>query len=180
MQSSHQSSNAPAHEHPACLPVEQLLKDCEIRRTRASGPGGQHRNKVETAIEITHRPTGVVAAAAERRSQEQNRRVAVSRLRLTLAVQHRTSVSESVEASALWISRCVSSQIRCSDSHYDFPAMIAEALNAIHSNSYDVRKAAAALGCSSSQLIRFLTRTPEALHTVNRERQAMGLGKLHG
>jgi hypothetical protein len=180
MPSSNPSPTPHAHKHPACLPVDELLKDCEIRRTRASGPGGQHRNKVETAIEITHRPTQIVAAAAERRSQEQNRRVAVTRLRLALAVQHRTPVSELVEPSTLWTSRCVSSRIQCNDSHKDFPALIAEALNAVHAKAYDVRKSAAALGCSTTQLIRFLSRVPEALNAVNRERTTRGLGKLHG
>lgn len=180
MPSSNQSSNAHSHEHPACLPIEELLRDCEIRRTRASGPGGQHRNKVETAIEITHRPTGVVAAAAERRSQEQNRRVAVTRLRMALAVKYRTSVCETVEASALWSSRCISSRIQCSDRHEHFPALIAEALNAVHAKTYDLRKAAAALGCSTTQLIRLLSRAPAALNAVNRARTKRGLGNIHG
>ena len=64
--------------HPVKLTVDALLQQCDIRRTRHSGPGGQHRNKVETAIEITHRPTGIISFAAERRSQEQNRQVAIS------------------------------------------------------------------------------------------------------
>jgi hypothetical protein len=180
MTTSDQPSNAAPHDHPACRPVDELLKDCEIRRSRASGPGGQHRNTVETAIEITHRPTGVVVSASERRSQEQNRQVAVQRLRLALAVQHRTTGADIVEPSALWISRCVASRIQCNDRHQDFASLMAEALNAVHAKAYDVRKSAAALGCSSSQLIRFLARTPEALNVVNRERQARALGKLHG
>ncbi|MCP4784988.1 MAG: peptide chain release factor-like protein [Fuerstiella sp.] len=180
MATSDQSPSAVPHDHPACLAVEELLKDCDVRRTRASGPGGQHRNKVETAIEITHRPTGVVASASERRSQEQNRQVAVKRLRLALAVQHRTARSDMVEPSALWFSRCVASRIQCNDRHQDFAALMAEALNAVHAKVYDLRKAAASLGCSSSQLIRFLARTPDALNAVNRERQALGLGKLRG
>jgi hypothetical protein len=140
-------------------------------RTASKQGGNGNRN---------HRPTGVVAAAAERRSQEQNRRVAVTRLRLALAVQHRTSVSENVEPSALWSSRCISSRIQCSDRHEHFPAMIAEALNAVHAKAYDVRRAAAALGCSTTQLIRFLSRAPAALHAVNRARLTRGLGNIHG
>ena len=180
MANSNQAPSHNPHKHPACLPVEELLKDCDIRRTRASGPGGQHRNKVETAIEITHRPTQVVAAAAERRSQEQNRRVAVTRLRMALAVQHRTSICETVDPSALWNSRCISSRIQCNEDHKDFPALVAEAMNAVESKAYDVRRAAAALGCSTTQLVRFLARTPDALNAVNHERTTRGMGKLHG
>ncbi|MFN5707736.1 MAG: peptide chain release factor family protein, partial [Planctomycetota bacterium] len=61
--------------HPASLPEEKLLADCDVVRTRRGGPGGQHRNKVETAVVITHRPSGVSAEANERRSQAENRKV---------------------------------------------------------------------------------------------------------
>ena len=56
--------------HPASLDVQRLLVDCESRRERRGGPGGQHRNKVETAVVLRHLPTGIVAEANERRSQQ--------------------------------------------------------------------------------------------------------------
>ena len=49
--------------HPAAHDLERLLADCDVRFTRRSGPGGQNRNKVETAVVLTHRPTGLVAEA---------------------------------------------------------------------------------------------------------------------
>ena len=166
------------YPHPACQPEDDLLLDCEIRRTRASGPGGQHRNKVETAIQIVHLPTGVTAAASERRSQEQNRSMAVQRLRMQLAIEHRTVSSAEVHPSKLWTSRCRGSRIQCNDQHADFPALLAEALNAIDAKASDVRVAAAALGCSTSQLVRFLAKAPEALKRVNDDREQQGLRKL--
>ncbi len=58
-----------------------LAKDCDVSFYRASGPGGQHRNKTETAVRVVHRPTGTIAAAVEERSQSRNRERAFERLR---------------------------------------------------------------------------------------------------
>ncbi len=58
-----------------------LLGQCEVQAHRASGPGGQHRNKTETAIRLVHLPSGVRAEGKDERSQTQNRRMALGRLR---------------------------------------------------------------------------------------------------
>lgn len=65
----------------AALSDEALLAECEEQFFIASGPGGQHRNKTETGVRLTHKPTGVTVTATERRSQLQNRGVALERLR---------------------------------------------------------------------------------------------------
>lgn len=57
-----------------------LETECDLEFFKASGPGGQHRNKRETAVRIHHRPSGVTVAAVERRSQAMNRDEAFRRL----------------------------------------------------------------------------------------------------
>ncbi len=54
--------------------------DLKITYYRDSGPGGQHRNKADTACRIIHIPTGIMSTASEQRSQLQNRNMAFSRL----------------------------------------------------------------------------------------------------
>lgn len=68
------------------LPDAALLATCEETFFVASGPGGQHRNKTESGVRLTHRPTGILVTATERRSQAQNRSAALERLRARLAV----------------------------------------------------------------------------------------------
>ena len=82
--------------HPAAWDAARLLAECECRRQRRSGPGGQHRNKVETAVVITHLPTALRGEASERRSQEQNRRKALFRLRVNLAVSLRRPLDPAI------------------------------------------------------------------------------------
>ena len=158
--------------HPAQLPIEKLLAQCEFRRTRRSGPGGQHRNKVETAVVIEHLPTHVRAEANERRSQDQNRQVAVQRLRVKLAVEVRTPAEPT--PSVLWQARTVGGKLAINVDHDDFPALLAEVLDTVASVDFDLAATAQHLGVSSSQLVKFLKAEPAALAVVNRERLSQG------
>jgi len=63
------------------LDDDKLMEECDVDLFVASGPGGQHRNKTESAVRLHHRPSGIVVTATERRSQLQNRLVAIERLR---------------------------------------------------------------------------------------------------
>jgi len=75
-----------AARRAVALPEAALLAECVEEFFVASGPGGQHRNKTESGVRLTHGPTGVTVSATERRSQSQNRGAALARLRERLAV----------------------------------------------------------------------------------------------
>ena len=63
--------------------------DIDFQAMRASGPGGQHVNKTDSAVRATHRPTGLVATAQEQRSQHANRKLA--KLKLAMLLEDRRS-----------------------------------------------------------------------------------------
>src|SRR6478735_5738430 len=90
--------------HPADLTPSKLLAECVVRRQRRSGPGGQHRNKVQTAVVLVHQPTGIRSEATEQRSQAVNQQVAIHRLRVKLAIRVRSNMEIGCDRSVslLW------------------------------------------------------------------------------
>jgi hypothetical protein len=164
--------------HPACLPTKVLVESCQFERTRRGGPGGQHRNKVESAIVVQHKPSGVSGQASERRSQHANREVALQRLRLNLAIQLRTKVEPDSEPSDLWNKRLSGNRIVVGVRHEDFPSIIAEAMDWLGYFNFQLAETAKRLKCSTSQLIKLIKSNDLVLTSVNRRRRESQQGPL--
>src|SRR5436189_5356085 len=72
----------------------QLLDQCEVDTYRASGPGGQKRNKTSSAVRLRHPPSGLIVIAEESRSQHENRGRALRRMRQARYLKVRDELPE--------------------------------------------------------------------------------------
>ena len=73
-------ARAPQSPPPYTLDRDVLAREVEIHVFRASGAGGQHVNKTESALRLVHPPSGVVVIAQDSSSQHRNREIAFERL----------------------------------------------------------------------------------------------------
>lgn len=64
---------------------DDLLRECEVETFRASGPGGQHVNKTESAVRLRHMPSSVVVSSQQERSQHRNKAICLEKLREKVA-----------------------------------------------------------------------------------------------
>lgn len=95
---------------------QSLERDSDMEYFIASGPGGQHRNKVETGVRLRHRPSGLVVTASERRSQFENREMAYERLAARLEqLQHVDTPRIPTRASAASRRKRLENKRRASD-----------------------------------------------------------------
>ena len=168
--------------HPATLPVETLLEQCELRTQRRSGPGGQHRNKTSSGAFITHRPTDLVGEATERRSQAENRDVALQRLRFVLAIELRTaneSVEETSDFEADVRKRFKGHPLKLNDANQDKPALLALILDDLWVAGGQPSLVAEKWSVSTSRVVGFLRSHAAAIVWVNRLRTHHGRYPLH-
>ena len=167
--------------HPATLPAEMLLRDCELRTQRRSGPGGQHRNKTRTAAFLLHRPTGIVAEATERRSQAENREVALQRLRLRLATEVRSPsvLDQEVDDEERALRRRMSDRgLRIARDNPIRPAVLALLLNDLHASGGQPSVVAPIWRTTTSAVVRFTKAHPPAFTVLNKIRSHHGRGPL--
>ena len=165
---------------------DELLAQCRFERFRVSGPGGQHRNKTDSAVRLTHEPTGVVGFASERRSQHQNRATALNRLRRGIALEVRRAVDLDMyhppPALQRVLPRSVQTEIpgkdRIGPRHREFWTGVGPLLDLFERVGGSTADCAALVGCSSNQLTKLFASEPHLWAAVNELRGQHGLNPL--
>jgi len=142
------------------LDDEQLLARCVLRPFQGSGPGGQHRNKTNTGIELLLTPFNLAIHCCDDRSTQVNRQHALQRLRLRLAVTERIDPPPSPSLAFPGTHGHVSS------TNPGFALFIADVLDRIESQHGEIRPAAESWSLSPSALIRILFQEKPILEAV--------------
>ncbi len=161
---------------------DALIAQCEVDRYRASGPGGQHRNKTESAVRLRHRLTGVTAIGEDSRSQAENKVHAVRRLRAAIALEVREPVAlEHWQASARLAALVaggtapLGARTRQTGEYW---AAIGELLDVLVAGGLEIGATAQRLGITTGALSKLLVHDDHVLRAVNDLRRARQLRPL--
>ncbi len=148
----------------------QLLAECQVHRHRVRGPGGQHRNKVASAIRLVHKPTGFVVTATERRSQHENQMRALSRLREAIALGVRCPLPTRIT----WppTVHIQERRLKVNPKNPAYWQVLALALDAVAVCAGQLSEAAARLDVTTSSLTKFLAEHPKAWVETKRLRRS--------
>src|SRR5262245_21481695 len=167
------------------LTDDQLLAQCEVDTYRASGPGGQKRNKTSSAVRLRHLPSGLIVIAEESRSQHENKAKAQKRLRKALYLELREElppVMRSIDVIGA-LPDYVSArskdgrlQLGVKDSRF-WPA-VGVVLDVLVGVEARVAEAAELLGISTGNLIDFLETDPKVWQQANVLRARFGQKSL--
>lgn len=161
------------------LTEAQLLAQCDVDTYRASGPGGQKRNKTSSAVRLRHAPTGLIVIAEESRSQHENKAKALTRLAHALVLHLRDELiaptPEAIAAHPDYAdARDRGGKLDLSARNPKFWPAVGVVLDVLNAVEARVADAAALLGISTGNLIDFLQTDPKVWQEVNRLRAVFG------
>jgi hypothetical protein len=168
------------------LSDRQLLDQCEVDTYRASGPGGQKRNKTSSAVRIRHLPSGLIVIAEESRSQHENRVRALRRLRQAFFLQIREEIPPALLRAEGLVSHPVYKDARSPAGRLTlgrkdprFWPVAGLVLDVLQATRGSVRETASALGISTANLVEFLQTDPKVWEQALQFRVRFGLKPLH-
>ena len=162
------------------LSDSQLLAQCEVDTYRASGPGGQKRNKTSSAVRLRHPPTGLIVIAEESRSQHENRARALKRMRQALYLKIRDELGpgdlppEAVAARVDFSLREDGGRLYFGRKDARFWPSVGVVLDVLEALQARVSDSARALGISTGNLIDFLQIEPKVWEQANILRRRFG------
>ncbi len=161
---------------------DALIAQSEVDRYRASGPGGQHRNKTESAVRLRHKPSGVTAIGEDSRSQAENKLHAVRRLRSAIALQLREPLaleaylpSRRLAALLAGGTAPLGAKTRLTGEYW---AAIAELLDLLVAGDLEIAATAQRLGITTGALSKMLLHDDQVARTINDLRRARGMRAL--
>ncbi len=159
----------------------QLLDQCAVDTYRASGPGGQKRNKTSSAVRLRHPPSGLIVIAEESRSQHENRARALRRLRQALYLRLRQPLTPEQLLPEALAGRAEYGTARDRAGRLDlgrkdprFWPVVGLVLDVLQATGARVGEAARALGISTGNLIDFLAVEPKVWEQANQMRTRYG------
>lgn len=156
------------------LADDALLSQCSVDLYRASGPGGQKRNKTSSAVRLRHAPTGLVVTAVESRSQHENRATALRRLREAIALHQRNELPDDARPAAYAEALERDPSLHVNRRHEHYFVIIQHVLDVLHAAEGRTSDAARRLGISTGQLVRFLKEDEKLWERANQMRRAFG------
>ncbi len=162
----------------------ELLRQCEVDTYRASGPGGQKRNKTSSAVRLRHLPSGLIVIAEESRSQHQNKAKALRRLKKALYLDLREPISDptpdQIAGLCDYAPALVNGRLRLTAKDPRFWPAVGVVLDVLEAVQAKVSEAAALLGISTGNLISFLEVDSKVWQQANNLRVTFGQKALKG
>jgi hypothetical protein len=160
----------------ATLTDDQLLAQCEVDTYRASGPGGQKRNKTSSAVRLRHLPTGLLVIGEESRSQHENKAKCIRRMRQAIYLNLRDPIiAELLETNPdLLAAKGTDGRLHLRERDPRFWPVAGIALDVLMVTEGQVSTAAELIGTSTANLIDFLQTDPKLWQEANRVRLGFG------
>lgn len=157
---------------------KEILKECRIETFRGSGPGGQKSDSTESAVRVTHEPTGLTTKASERRSQQKNRKKALKRLRLKYAVDVRHDVDPDRVKIPDQLRKYLNGGLQINSKNPHFPFWVKLVLDVLEAHNARLGPTADTFEIATNQLVKFVGRQPNVLEAANRLRKKYDHGRI--
>ena len=161
---------------------DALIAQCEVDRYRASGPGGQHRNKTESAVRLRHKLSGVQAIGEDSRSQSENKLHAVRRLRAAIALEVREPVAIETYVPSARLAAFVAAGTAPLGAKTkltgEYWTSIAELLDLLVAGQLEIGSTAQRLGITTGAMSKLLLHDDQVARVVNDMRRSKGMRPL--